>query len=82
MATINRGDRYIKRLPLTTTSYTDTTYLKVFNELGEDMGIGKDDFITALQASGLGGSSSGSGGVIDGGERMTGNEIIDLATRI
>lgn len=82
MAIITRGDRKLKRLPLTVTSIESDFYVKMFASDGDDMGISRTDFITALSALGLGGSSSGSDSTIDCGDRMTGNEIINMGQRV
>ena len=56
MATISRGDRKIKRIPLVTSTYDSTSYLKLFDSAsGDNLGISKADFIASLVAGGLGG---------------------------
>lgn len=83
MATITRGDRKIKRVPLVTATYATTSYIKMYDsESGDEQSISKADLVTALGASGLGGGSSGSGEIIDCGERMVGDAVINLGSRI
>lgn len=48
MATISRGDRYLKKLPLSTSTFDADTAVKIFNNSGEDMGIPYADFNSAI----------------------------------
>ena len=50
MATITKGNRVLKRLPLTVTDFDSTSYVELHNTDGDNITISYDDFITALSS--------------------------------
>ena len=84
MATITKGDRKLKTLPLTVTSIESDFYVKMFASDGDDMGISRTDFITSLTALGLGGGGSSGGIEIRCGDRVSGgtSAVIRLGNRV
>lgn len=82
MALITAADRRKKDLMRTVSTVTTDDSIVLKTNTGDDTVINKADFITVLEASGLGGGSSGSGEVIDCGDRMTGSAVFNCGTRV
>lgn len=79
---VTKGLRKMKRMPLTVTSIPSNYFVRMYADDGDDVGIDRTNFITSLAGLGLGGTSSGSDTTIDCGDRMTGNETINMGQRV
>ena len=82
MATLTKGNRKIKQRPLQVRTIASDFSIKMLADDGDDMAIDRTDFMTSISAL-LGTGATGTGGIIDGGDRMIGTgTYIDMGERV